>query len=46
MLGDKHLKTAAYNQETNGLVNQYSRKIVTKLRQYIIENQNDWDTYM
>lgn len=46
MLVVKHLTTTASLPQTNGQVESYNRTIVTRLRNYGAENQQDWDEFL
>ncbi|KYO25248.1 hypothetical protein Y1Q_0015048 [Alligator mississippiensis] len=41
--GVKHLKTAAYHPQTNGLVERFSGTSKGMLKAYVDSNPNDWD---
>ena len=45
-LGVKHVTTTAYHPRTNGQTERFNRTIVTRLRHYVGEHQDDWDLYV
>ena len=45
ILGVTNLFTSAYHPQTNGQTERYNRTIVSMLRNYVNEHQNDWDKY-
>ena len=44
-LGIKQVFTTAYHPQCNGQVERFNRTIVSQLRAYVGEHQNDWDLY-
>lgn len=45
-LGSKNLTTTAYHLETNGHVESFNKTTIARLRQYVADNQRDWDVYV
>ena len=44
-LGIKQVFTTAYHPQCNGQVERFNRTILSQLRAYVGEHQNDWDLY-
>ena len=44
-LGVTNVFTSAYHPQTNGQVERYNRTLLAMLRNYVNDNQNDWDEY-
>jgi hypothetical protein len=44
-LGIKQVFRTAYNPQCNGQVERFNSKILSQLRAYMGEHQNDWDLY-
>ena len=44
-LGTKNVFTTAYHPQTNGQVERYNRTLLSMLRNYVNDNQDDWDVY-
>ena len=45
LLGVMNAFTSAYHPQANGQVERYNRTILSMLRCYVEEHQNDWDRY-
>ena len=44
-LGITNVFTSAYHPQTNGQVERYNRTLLAMLRNYVNDNQDDWDVY-
>jgi len=46
LLGVTNIFTSTYHPQTNGQVERYNRTILAMLRNYVGEQQDDWDQYV
>lgn len=46
LLSVKHLTTTAYNHQTSSQAKRYKKMILTRLRQYVADDQKDWDSFV
>ena len=45
-VGTKNLFTTAYHPQSNGQAERYNRTLVTRLRHFVAEHQDNWDDYV
>lgn len=46
LLDIQRLTTTSYHPQTNGQAESYNKTILTRLRHYVAEHQNDWDPFV